>query len=165
MRSLRSDQKSAGAPRRASLRQPDVTASRSTIMNAIDTLQNHKVVSRDEWIAARTALLAREKAHTHERDAIARQRRELPWVRVDKKYVFDGPGGKHTLADLFAGRSQLVVYHFMFSPAWQEGCPSCSFVCDHIDGALPHLAARDVSFAAVSRAPFAKIEPFKRRMG
>lgn len=127
---------------------------------------NHsKVVLRDEWLAARKELLAKEKAHTRARDEISRQRRELPWVRVEKAYVFDGPEGKATLADLFERRSQLVIYHFMFGPDWQEGCPSCSFVSDHLDGALAHLAARDVTMVMVSRAPLAKIEAFKKRMG
>ena len=109
----------------------------------------HRIASRDEWL----------------RDELARQRRELPWVKVEEDYAFEGPGGKQSLADLFAGRSQLVVYHFMFGPDWQEGCPSCSFVSDHVDGALAHLAARDVTLAMVSRAPFAKLEAFERRMG
>jgi predicted dithiol-disulfide oxidoreductase (DUF899 family) len=125
---------------------------------------NARVVSREEWLKLRQLHLAREKAHTRERDELARQRRELPWVRVDKDYRFDTPAGPRTLADLFDGRSQLVVYHFMFGPEWQEGCPSCSFVCDHADGALPHLAARDVTFVAVSRAPMPKIAAFKQRM-
>ena len=104
-------------------------------------------------------LLAKEKQLTRQRDAIAAERRQLPWVTVDKHYVFDAPSGKQTLADLFDGRSQLIIYHFMFGPDWQEGCPSCSFNMDHTDGALVHLAQRDVSFAAVSRAPMSKIEP------
>ena len=124
-----------------------------------------RVVSREEWLELRTIHLAREKAHTRERDALARQRRELPWVKVDKNYLFDTPAGTRTLAELFGARSQLVVYHFMFGPEWQEGCPSCSFVCDHLDGMLPHLAARDVALVAVSRAPIAKIAAFKQRMG
>jgi len=129
------------------------------------SITGHKVVSREEWLKERVALLEREKAHTRERDEISRQRRELPWVRVEKEYVFEGPNGKVTLAELFDGRRQLVIYHFMFGPDWQEGCPSCSFVSDHIDGALAHLAARDVTMVMVSRAPLAKIEAFKKRMG
>ena len=125
----------------------------------------HQVVSRQQWIEARRALLAKEKQLTRQRDELARQRRELPWVKVEKNYVFDSPQGKISLADLFDGRSQLIVYHFMFHPEWREGCPSCSFVVDHLDGAIPHLAARDVSLVVVSRAPLAKIEPFKKRMG
>src|SRR3954469_13255801 len=103
------------------------------------------IVSREQWTEARKAHLTREKENTRERDELARQRRQLPWVRVEKNYVFDTPEGKVTLADLFRGKSQLVIYHFMFGPDWAEGCPSCSYVCDHLDGALPHLAARDTS--------------------
>ena len=128
-------------------------------------VQNPRVVSRDEWLAARKQLLKEEKELTRRRDAISAKRRELPWVRVEKNYVFDGPKGKVSLADLFDGRSQLIVYHFMFGPDWQEGCPSCSFNMDHTDGALVHLAQRDVSFAAISHAPLAKIEAFKKRLG
>jgi len=124
-----------------------------------------RIVSRDEWLVARKQHLVREKELTRLRDELARQRRELPWVKVEKRYAFDGPGGTQTLADLFGGRSQLVIYHFMFGPEWNEGCPSCSFVSDHADGALAHLAARDVTMVMVSRAPLAKIEAFKKRMG
>src|SRR5436309_4051477 len=132
---------------------------------ATRTVDNPKVVSREEWIAARKQLLAKEKELTRQRDAIAAERRQLPWVKVEKNHVFDSATGKKTLADLFDGRSQLIIYHFMFGPEWQEGCPSCSFNMDHTDPALVHLAQRDVSFAAVSRAPIAQIESFKRRMG
>ena len=135
------------------------------IKMSTSTIENPKLVSRDEWLAARKELLAREKRLTRERDAISALRRELPWVKVEKNYVFDGPKGKETLADLFDGRSQLIIYHFMFGPEWEEGCPSCSFSMDHTDGALVHLAQRDVSFAAISRAPLSKIEAFKKRMG
>jgi predicted dithiol-disulfide oxidoreductase (DUF899 family) len=128
-------------------------------------MKTHRIVSRDEWLAARVKLLAKEKDLTRQRDELAHQRRELPWLRVEKRYEFDGPNGRETLDDLFRGRSQLVIYHFMFGPDWQEGCPSCSFVSDHIDGARTHLAARDVSLAMVSRAPFAKIAAFQKRMG
>jgi len=128
-------------------------------------IEHPKIVSRAEWIAARKELLKKEKELTRQKDAVSAQRREMPWVRVEKEYVFDAPGGKKTLADLFEGRSQLIVYHFMFGPEWQEGCPSCSFNVDHTDGALVHLAQRDVSFAAISRAPLPKIEGFKKRMG
>src|SRR5258708_4261292 len=106
--------------------------------------RKHNIVSRNEWIAARKELLKKEKESTRLRDQLSAERRELPWVKIEKNYVFDTPGGKVALAGLFAGRSQLVVYHFMFGPDWQEGCPSCSFVSDHLDGTLPHLAARDV---------------------
>jgi predicted dithiol-disulfide oxidoreductase (DUF899 family) len=126
---------------------------------------SHAVVTREEWLRARTALLAREKEHTRQRDELARARRELPWVRIDKAYRFHGPRGEETLADLFRGRSQLLVYHFMFGPDWEEGCASCSLLCDHVDGALVHLEHRDVTLTAVSRAPLARIEAFKRRMG
>lgn len=129
------------------------------------TVDNPKVVSREEWLAARRTLLAKEKQLTRERDAVAAERRQLPWMKVEKNYVFDTPGGKRTLAELFGGKSQLIVYHLMFGPDWQEACPSCSFLMDHTDGALVHLAQRDVSFAAVSRAPLAKIADFKKRMG
>jgi predicted dithiol-disulfide oxidoreductase (DUF899 family) len=129
------------------------------------TIEIPKIVSRNEWLVARKALLEREKRHTHERDALAAERQRLPWVRIEKDYLFDSPEGKVTLADLFAGKGQLVVYHFMFGPEWNEGCPSCSFNMDHTDGALPHLAQRDVSFSAISRAPISKIHAFKKRMG
>lgn len=135
-------------------------------MNAIKTsTTNHRVVSNEEWLEARKAFLAKEKEFTRQRDDISRLRRELPWERVEKQYVFDGPKGKESLADLFDGRSQLIVYHFMFGPEWSEGCPSCSFLCDHIDGAIAHLNARDVTLLVVSRAPLPKIEAFKKRMG
>jgi predicted dithiol-disulfide oxidoreductase (DUF899 family) len=128
-------------------------------------LPNHQIVSREQWIEARRAHLKHEKELTHLRDKLAAERRKLPWVKVEKDYEFDTPEGKKSLADLFGGCSQLLVYHFMFGPDWKEGCPSCSFVCDHIDGAVPHLAARDVKLTMVSRAPLAKIEAFKKRMG
>jgi predicted dithiol-disulfide oxidoreductase (DUF899 family) len=125
----------------------------------------HKVVSRDEWLKARIAHLAAEKEFTRKRDELSRQRRELPWVRVDKNYVFEGPYGPETLADLFAGRSQLIIYHFMLGPNWEEGCKSCSFLADHFDPTRIHLAHRDVTFAAVSRAPMPRIQAFQKRMG
>jgi predicted dithiol-disulfide oxidoreductase (DUF899 family) len=128
-------------------------------------MTGHRVVSKEQWLEARRAHLAKEKQLTRQRDQLARERRELPWLRVEKAYAFDAPHGKATLADLFGDRSQLLIYHFMFGPDWQEGCPSCSLVVDHLDGAVPHLAARDVSLVMVSRAPLAKIEAFKKRMG
>ena len=135
------------------------------ISEETERLSAHEIVSPEEWLVARKDLLDNEKQLTRLRDKLAAERRALPWVKIEKEYVFDTPEGKLTLADLFAGRSQLVIYHFMFGPDWQEGCPSCSFVSDHIDGALPHLAARDVTVTMVSRAPLAKIEAFKKRMG
>ncbi|HZR27939.1 MAG TPA: thioredoxin family protein [Terriglobales bacterium] len=128
-------------------------------------IQNHKVVSQEEWVATRKELLRKEKEFTRQRDELSRQRRELPWVKVEKNYVFDGPKGKTTLADLFAGRSQLIIYHFMFGPGWEQGCPSCSFVADHFNSIIVHLNARDVSMAAVSRAPLEQLQPFQKRMG
>ena len=125
----------------------------------------HRPVSRDEWLAERRKLLKREKEMTRLGDEIARERRALPWVRVDKSYVFDAPGGRRTLAELFGGRRQLLVQHFMLAPGWEAGCPSCSFMADHTDGMTVHLAQRDTAFVAVSRAPLAEIEAFRRRMG
>lgn len=128
-------------------------------------MQHNRTVSRDEWLAARKSHLAKEKEFTRLRDQLSAERRALPWVGVEKPYIFEGPQGKETLADLFAGRSQLIIYHFMFGPEWTEGCKSCSFLSDHIDGSVVHLAHRDVTFVVVSRAPLAKIETFKKRMG
>jgi predicted dithiol-disulfide oxidoreductase (DUF899 family) len=124
-----------------------------------------KVVSRGEWLVARKDLLTREKDLTRLRDEVSRHRRELPWVKVEKEYVFDGPNGRETLADLFEGRTQLIVYHFMLGPRWEEGCKSCSYLADHFDGANWHLPHRDVTFVVISRAPFSEIEPYKKRMG
>lgn len=128
-------------------------------------ITNHQVVSHEQWITERKRLLAREKELTHLRDQVARERRALPWVRIERSYTFDTPEGARTLTDLFEGRRQLLVQHFMLGPGWEEGCPSCSFMADHTDGMSPHLAARDVTFVAVSRAPLAEIERFRRRMG
>ncbi len=128
-------------------------------------MEGHKVVSRDEWLAARKEHLSKEKEFTRLRDRLSAERRDLPWVKVEKNYVFDGPKGKETLSGLFGGRSQLIVYHFMFGAEWEEGCKSCSFLADHIDGGVVHLAHRDVTFVIVSRAPLPKIEAFKKRMG
>lgn len=129
------------------------------------TPQHPKIVSQEEWLAARQQLLDKEKKLTRERDALAAERRKLPWVRVEKNYVFDSPSGKKTIAELFDGRSQLMIYHFMFGPGWEAGCPSCSIVGDHLGGSVTHLANRDVTLAAVSRAPLPTIEAFKNRMG
>jgi len=126
---------------------------------------NHRVVSHDEWIAARTALLEKEKAFTRQSDDLSREVRELPWERVTAHYEFDGPDGRETLGGLFAGRSQLVVYHFMFHPDDTAGCPHCSLRADGFAGIIPHLAQRDVTMVVVSLAPFAKLEEYRRRMG
>ncbi|HVU46878.1 MAG TPA: thioredoxin family protein [Terracidiphilus sp.] len=134
-------------------------------MATVTPQPQHKVVSSSEWTAARKELLAKEKEFTRLRDELSRQRRELPWERVEKRYEFDGPDGKRTLADLFDSRSQLVIYHFMLGPGWKEGCPSCSFLADHFDGAAIHLANRDVTLAVVSHAPYAEIAKFRQRMG
>jgi predicted dithiol-disulfide oxidoreductase (DUF899 family) len=128
-------------------------------------MKNNRIVSQQEWLEARQQLLEKEKEFTRLRDQLSAERRQLPWLKVDKSYVFDGPKGRQTLADLFEGRSQLMTYHFMFGPDWKEGCPSCSFLSDHIDGALVHLQHRDVKLMAVSRAPYSQIAPFKKRMG
>jgi predicted dithiol-disulfide oxidoreductase (DUF899 family) len=128
-------------------------------------IKRHQIVSHDEWIAARTAFLAKEKEFTRQRDELSRKRRELPWERVEKNYVFEGPKGKKTLADLFDGRSQLVIYQFMFGPGWKEGCKHCSFWADNFNEVLVHLNHRDVTMVAVSRATLAEIEAFRKRMG
>src|SRR5208337_2185791 len=109
-------------------------------------MQPHKIVSHDEWIAARKAYLAEEKAFSRARDELSKRRRDLPWEKVEKTYLFDGPNGKETLPDLFGGKSQLIVYHFMLGPGWEEGCKSCSLIADHFDGAVIHLAQRDIAF-------------------
>ncbi|MEO7337949.1 MAG: thioredoxin family protein [Caldimonas sp.] len=126
---------------------------------------DHPVATRDRWLSARKSLLVREKELTLLHDQIARERRALPWERIDKRYEFVGAAGQRSLADLFEGRRQLMVQHFMLGPGWEQGCPSCSFMADHADGMTVHLAHRDVTFVAVSRAPWAEIEPFRRRMG
>jgi predicted dithiol-disulfide oxidoreductase (DUF899 family) len=126
---------------------------------------NHPVVSRDRWIAERKTLLAHEKELMRRHDRIARERRALPWERVGKEYAFDTPEGGRSLADLFEGRRQLLVQHFMFAPGWEQGCPSCSFMADHTDGMNVHLAHRDITMVAISRAPLAEIESFRQRMG
>jgi len=126
---------------------------------------HHKVVSGDQWIEARKQLLIKEKEFTRLRDQLSQERRDLPCERVEKNYVFDGPDGKQTLSDLFAGKSQLIVYHFMFDPSWEAGCRSCSFWADNFNGIDIHLKHRDVSFLAISRAPLPKLEAYRRRMG
>ena len=123
------------------------------------------VVSREDWLQARRALLLKEKAHTRARDALNAERRALPWVKLDKDYVFDTASGSKRLSDLFEGRSQLMIYHFMLGPDWDAGCHGCSFMADHFDGTLPHLNHHDVSLVAVSRAPLDKIQAYQRRMG
>ncbi len=128
-------------------------------------MTTHKVVSREEWAVARRELLAQEKEFTRLRDQLSQQRRDLPWVKVDKEYTFDGPNGQETLSQLFAGRSQLLVYHFMFHPSWAEGCKSCSFWADNFNGIIVHLNHRDVTMVAIAKAPLAQLEAFKKRMG
>jgi predicted dithiol-disulfide oxidoreductase (DUF899 family) len=134
-------------------------------MKTAETKLNRKIVSEAEWLVARKDLLTREKEFTRQRDALSAARRQLPMVKIDKDYVFDGLKGKETLADLFDCRSQLIVYHFMFGPDWEEGCKSCSYLADHFDGANWHLPQRDVSFVAISLAPLSKLEAYKKRMG
>jgi predicted dithiol-disulfide oxidoreductase (DUF899 family) len=131
----------------------------------IASTSGHRVVSHDEWLEERIALLAEEKDLTRRHDAVAARIRDLPWVKVDKQYLFDAPAGKKSLADLFGGKSQLLVYHFMFDPTWSQGCKSCSFVADHYNGIVVHLAHRDISFVTVSKAPLDKLEQFRARMG
>ncbi len=128
-------------------------------------MSERKVVDREEWLRARLDHLAQEKEFTRQRDRLSAQRRELPRCRIEKDYRFETPDGTQTLADLFDGKSQLLVYHFMFHPDWEQGCKSCSFIADSYNGSSEHLAARDVSLVTVSKAPLAKIEEFKRRMG
>src|SRR5450432_3313389 len=130
-----------------------------------NSFENPAIVSPEKWLAARREFLREEKELTKLRDRIAQRRRELPRVRMAKPYTFDSPGGRVSLADLFEGRSQLIVQHFMLGSGWEEGCPACSFMLDHINPTVPHLNARDVSFAAISRGPLAEILPFKARMG
>ncbi len=128
-------------------------------------LQNHPIASGEEWLRARKELLAKEKEFTRLRDELSQLRRDLPWEKVEKEYVFEGPHGRETLADLFDGRSQLLVYHFMFGPDWEEGCKSCSLIADHYDPSVVHLNHRDVTLVTVSRAPLAKLQAFQERMG
>ena len=128
-------------------------------------MTDHEIVSREDWAAARAELLAREKEHTRQADELARQRRELPWVRIDKEYSFDTVDGTRTLTELFDGRSQLLVYHFMFGPTYEAGCPVCTSMADGVDGTIAHLNARDVTFVFVSQAPLEKLQAYKRRLG
>lgn len=128
-------------------------------------MQHNRIVSRDAWLASRKQHLIKEKEFTRLRDQLSAERRELPWVKVEKNYIFDTPNGKETLADLFDRRSQLIVKHFMLGPGWTEGCVGCSFEVDHIEGALVHLEHHDVTYVAISRAPLPEIEAFKQRMG
>ena len=127
-------------------------------------LDNHQIVSKNEWIEARKVLLQKEKEYTKLRDQLSQQRRDLPWVAVNKEYVFDGPNGKETLSDLFDGRSQLIIYHFMYDPNWDVGCPSCSFWADNFNDITVHLNQRDVTLIAISKAPYSKIAAYKKRM-
>jgi predicted dithiol-disulfide oxidoreductase (DUF899 family) len=128
-------------------------------------MTDHKTGTREEWLAAREELLAREKEHTRLGDELARRRQELPWVRIDKEYSFETDEGSASLADLFRGRSQLLVYHFMFGPSYEAGCPTCSSIADAVNGVVPHLNARDVTMLFVSQAPLEKLQTYKRRMG
>jgi predicted dithiol-disulfide oxidoreductase (DUF899 family) len=134
-------------------------------IKTVNGTEDRRVVAQKEWLAARKKLLVKEKQFSKLRDELNVQRRKLPWVKVEKEYVFDGPAGKVLLADLFDGKSQLIVYHFMFGPGWKEGCPHCSFWSDHYDSANFHLGQRDTALAVVSRAPLKEIAPFKKRMG
>ncbi len=128
-------------------------------------IENRKVVSQKEWLTARKKLLAEEKRFSKVRDKLNLQRRKLPWVKIEKEYVFEGPAGKVALGDLFDGKGQLIVYHFMFGPGWGDGCPHCSFWADHFDSVNIHIGQRDTAFAVISRAPLKEIAPFKKRMG
>jgi predicted dithiol-disulfide oxidoreductase (DUF899 family) len=127
-------------------------------------MKAHAVVSHEDWVSARKDLLQKEKEFSRLRDQLSQHRRELPWERVEKQYVFAGPNGNQSLADLFGGRSQLIVYHFMFGPGWEQGCPSCSYLADTFDGCVPHLAARDTAFVVISRAPLSELQAFQKRM-
>ncbi len=137
----------------------------SAASNIADSKLDPKIVGREEWLVARRQLLAKEKAHTRALDALNEERRRQPWVKLDKEYVFDGLEGKVSLADLFAGRSQLIIKHFMFAPGQQDGCVGCSFETDHVESALQHIEHHDVAFVIVARAPLSDTEPFRKRMG
>jgi predicted dithiol-disulfide oxidoreductase (DUF899 family) len=134
-------------------------------MKLAEKEMDREIVSEAEWLVARKDLLTREKEFNRQRDALSAARRKLPMVKIDKEYVFDGPKAKETLSDLFDGRSQLIVYHFMLGPGWEEGCKSCSYLADHFDGANLHLPHRDVTFVVISRAPLDEIRPYQKRMG
>src|SRR5260221_224451 len=134
-------------------------------IKTVHGIENRKVVSQKEWLVARKKFLVKENKFSKLHDELNLQRRKLPWVKIEKEYVFDGPHGKEALADLFCGKSQLIVYHFMFGPGWKEGCAHCSFWADHYDSVNIHLGQRDTTFAVVSRAPLKEIGPFKKRMG
>ena len=134
-------------------------------IETVHGIENRKVVSQKQWLAARRKLLVEEKKFSKQRDLLNLQRRKLPWVKLEKPYVFDGPAGKVALGDLFDGKRQLIIYHFMFGPGWEEGCPHCSFWADHFDSVNLHIGQRDTAFAVVSRAPWKEIAPFKKRMG
>src|SRR5436190_8680818 len=129
-------------------------------LKTINGTKEHRVVSEKQWIAARKKLLAEEKKFSKLRDRLNEKRRALPWVKMEKEYVFEGPDGKETLADLFEGKSQLIIYHFMFGPGWEEGCKSCSYLADHFDGANWHLPHRDTTLVLVSRAPLSEIQAY-----
>src|SRR6516164_1207119 len=159
------DKSSRQPPREEHLTQQK---NRENIMPKIKTvrgIENRRVVSEKQWLVARKKLLAKEKKLSKLRDALNLERRKLPWVKIEKEYVFNGPDGRETLAELFNGKSQLIVYHFMFGPGWGDGCPHCSFWADHYDGVTKHIAARDTAFVVISRAPLKEIMPFKKRMG
>ena len=128
-------------------------------------MANHHIVSREEWLEARKAHLQKEKEFTRQRDQLSQERRDMPWVKVDKEYVFEGPNGKESLSDLFEDKSQLMIYHFMFGPDWDEGCPSCSFWADNYNGIVVHLKHREITMLAISRAKLEKLEAYKKRMG
>ena len=134
-------------------------------IKTVNGTEDRRVVLQKDWLSARKKLLVKEKKFSKLRDELNKERRKLPWVKVEKEYVFDGPEGKTTLANLFCGKSQLIIYHFMFGPGWKDGCPHCSFWADHFDSANIHLGQPDKTFAVVSRAPLKEIEPFKKRMG
>ena len=134
-------------------------------LKTVKGTKNHRAVSRDKWLSARKRLLVKEKRFSRLRDQLNQQRRDLPWVKIEKDYIFQGPNGPESLEDLFCGKSQLIIYHFMFSPRWTEGCEHCSFWADHFDSANLHLGQRDTALAVVSRAPIDKIKAFKKRMG